>query len=257
MFMDNIGKREIMIIAIVASVVLACVSAAVTRSAVDMEVKSKQNEIESLKTQIENVTGLLDNATSSIIDMFFNLDEKANIISNLNDEIISKTEEITVLTDELGLVNIELLITQQWLAENLSYIEDLENGTCPECPGCEPEPYNVTQADIEAFLLDDTTDSEIYDSQNFTCIDFSAMLNNNSVANDIETCFIHLYFYNGSRHALVGFNTTDAGIVYVEPQSDEWVVNLTVGNDYWTDCVVGNHTSPLYNDTIRRIITVW
>jgi hypothetical protein len=35
----------------------------------------------------------------------------------------------------------------------------------------------------------------------------------------------------------VAFNTTDKGLLYYEPQTDE-KVNLQVGKDYWADCVV-------------------
>jgi len=52
----------------------------------------------------------------------------------------------------------------------------------------------------------------------------------------------------------------DNGMVYIEPQFDEWVENLEPGNDYWTECVVFNgiyeHVEDP-NDTIREILVFW
>ena len=51
-------------------------------------------------------------------------------------------------------------------------------------------------------------------------------------------------------------------MVDIETQSDEWVENLEVGNDYWTDCVVPNGNYYYYyeeapDDTIKDILIFW
>jgi hypothetical protein len=65
--------------------------------------------------------------------------------------------------------------------------------------------------------------------------------------------------YNGPGHAIVAFNTTDRGVVYFEPQSDEMVL-LKVGARYYTCIVVkpGYHYDPpSHNDTILSFNVVW
>ena len=70
-----------------------------------------------------------------------------------------------------------------------------------------------------------------------------------------------IYFYDtDAGHGIVGFNTVDQGMVYVEPQSDEWVKNLEIGNDFWTDCIVPNgnyYYEDAPNDTIKEILLFW
>ena len=59
---------------------------------------------------------------------------------------------------------------------------------------------------------------------------------------------------------IVGFDTVDKGMVYIEPQTDEWVENLLAGNEYWTDCVVpaqGYYYEDVSNDTVKEILNFW
>ena len=61
-------------------------------------------------------------------------------------------------------------------------------------------------------------------------------------------------------HAIVGFNTVDRGMVYVEPQTDEWVENFKIGKQYWTECIVPNDGyfyEDSAHDTIREILVYW
>lgn len=55
-------------------------------------------------------------------------------------------------------------------------------------------------------------------------------------------------------HAIVGFNTTDEGMIYVEPQTDEIVKNLEIGKRYWSECVIPNSDESDYDNTIDYIL---
>lgn len=234
-----------LLIAIIASLVLACVSSAVTRSIVYGEVITAEEKVDVIQTQLDDVNILLDNEIFSLNDTIFQLNNKTEFIMNLTTQLTQKSQEVINLVGEKSLLNITLFHTQQWLYENLTIIDALNMN------------YNVTEADVISFIENDTTDNLTYDALNFSCSDFSAMVNNHAMTLGINSSVIILRFEDTtSGHALVGFNTTDKGTIYFEPQTDERVVNLTIGKEYWTECIIGSHADHA-NDTIRRIIKIW
>jgi len=80
------------------------------------------------------------------------------------------------------------------------------------------------------FLIYDETDSHPYIKDEFTCSDFTAkLIINASLSFNIRSGHVTLtYEGEGSRHAMVAFNTTDEGLIFVEPQSDR-IVDVFVG----------------------------
>ena len=84
------------------------------------------------------------------------------------------------------------------------------------------------------------TNTKKYVVNEFECRHFARLVNNNAESQGIRCGYVTLDFDSLADHAIIAFNTTDKGIVYFEPQTDEEVENLEVGNDYWTDCVVSN-----------------
>ncbi len=58
--------------------------------------------------------------------------------------------------------------------------------------------------------------------------------------------------FRDSAHAIACFNTTDGGLVFVEPQWDD-IVTLPIGQSY-SD--VNGYESPLDDDTIVRYVIV-
>ena len=85
------------------------------------------------------------------------------------------------------------------------------------------------------------------------------MVNNNAEDMGIS-CAVVIINFNLSSHAIIAFNTTDRGMVYFEPQTDDVVRNLEIGNDYWTDCLIndpGWYYVDESDDTIESIMTYW
>ena len=48
--------------------------------------------------------------------------------------------------------------------------------------------------------------------------------------------YIEILFKNSVSHASVAFNTTDKGLVFFEPQTDELVI-LEINKEYWYECI--------------------
>jgi hypothetical protein len=175
-------------------------------------------------------------------------------IGNLNSLITYYENELNRINNQLSNLKENLEQTNLSLQENISELEKLQSGNKYEL-------HDPTYNEVANFIASDTTDEIPYDSETFDCEHFSQLVNNNSENQGMRCAYVILYFYDtNTGHAIVGFNTVDRGMVYVEPQSDEWVENLEVGNDYWTDCVVPNddyYYEDAPNDTIKEILIFW
>jgi hypothetical protein len=92
--------------------------------------------------------------------------------------------------------------------------------------------YNVrdpTYQEALQFIGSDQTDKNQY-NQSYTCINFANDLVNNALNQGYRCGFVIIDFPE-SCHAIVCFNTSDRGLIFVEPQTDE-LVTLSTGQPY-------------------------
>ena len=170
----------------------------------------------------------------------------------LNESLVEIKYENKQLTTDLKNTQIELGQVKNSLTENLSELEELRSGDRYEM-------HDPTYGEVVNFIRDDKTNKIPYDDETFVCGDYASIVNNNAESLGMRCAFVTLTF-NQTAHTIIGFNTTNTGMVYIEPQSDEWVRNLEVGKDYWTDCVVprkGYYYENDPDDTIESILIYW
>lgn len=86
-----------------------------------------------------------------------------------------------------------------------------------------------TYAEMLEFIAWDTTDSNEYTSS-YRCEEFSLDVKLNAIAYGYNCEMLYIKF-TVSAHAIVFFDTTDRGRVYIEPQTDD-VVILLIGQSY-------------------------
>jgi len=99
--------------------------------------------------------------------------------------------------------------------------------------------YNIrdpTYQEALQFIALDQTDKNQYNEENYTCLNFAADFKINAFDAGYRCGFVFVEFAEGG-HAIVCFNTTDYGLIFVEPQNDN-IVNLEIGQPYWDDIVV-------------------
>jgi hypothetical protein len=112
---------------------------------------------------------------------------------------------------------------------------------------------NPTYQEMKNFLAQDPTNNNTYVEEQYVCVDFAATVNNNAEAKGIRCAVVDIFYPDGYGHTIVAFDTTDRGLIYVEPQFDE-EVKLTVGKSY---SKLNGFTSAPRDDTIQRYLVVW
>lgn len=84
--------------------------------------------------------------------------------------------------------------------------------------------HPVTWMELASFLTSDPTNlsaNNKFNTDYYTCLDFSIDLVENANKENIKAWIVGVNFYNESEgHAFVAFETTDLGVVYIEPQTD-------------------------------------
>jgi hypothetical protein len=86
----------------------------------------------------------------------------------------------------------------------------------------------VPMAWVTAFLAWDTTDANLYGPE-YVCADFAADLVSSARRQGLAAWSVVVLFTHEIGHVITVFETTDQGLVYVEPQSDTLYPVVEVG----------------------------
>jgi hypothetical protein len=112
---------------------------------------------------------------------------------------------------------------------------------------------NPTYQEMKTFIAQDPTKNNTYSEDSFVCVDFAAAVTNNAEAKGIRCATVDIFFPDGYGHTVVAFDTTDRGLIYIEPQFGQ-EVKLVVGRSY---SQLNNFTAAPRDDTIKRYLIVW
>ena len=144
------------------------------------------------------------------------IDERDNLVDEQN-ELINKWNNLSGENSELkeDIEKLEIINAQHDFLLN----RYKERGMILENPSLK---------EIKAFLRDDKTKYNDWTNE-YSCIEFSYEMITNAKAEGIYACSVIITYAN-TAHMIVAFNTTDNGIVYVEPQ---YGTIVELGNEYW------------------------
>ncbi|MBA7642933.1 hypothetical protein ES703_50642 [subsurface metagenome] len=101
---------------------------------------------------------------------------------------------------------------------------------------------NPTFQELRDFILRDPTSHNEFVLNEYECRHFATDVNNNAEAEGLRCAFVLLCFDRG-QHSVVAFDTTDRGLVYIEPQTDA-AIHPEVGSKY-------------QEKKIKEILTAW
>jgi hypothetical protein len=158
-------------------------------------------------------------------------------ISELTNEKQEIDDELSGCISDLDEINSGILLTKKEIRQIKSELNETSSELELRKSDGLYEMHDPTYSEAMNFIRTDKTNSKRYNEDTFNCAHYSLVVNNNSESVGIRCACVIVNLSGEEGHALVAFNTTDEGILYIEPQSDE-KVNLKVGKDYWADCVV-------------------
>ena len=92
------------------------------------------------------------------------------------------------------------------------------------------QPHDLTYVETKDFLSQNNIDKRIYNVENYNCHNFATDLINDAKAEYIRCAYVRIHFIDNA-HSIVAFNTTDNGLVFIEPQNDARA-RVVIGENY-------------------------
>jgi predicted nucleic acid-binding Zn-ribbon protein len=217
-------------------------------SSLQNEVTTLENEKNTLETQVaslQNETTTLNNEKTALETQVSTL--QANI-SSLQNETTTLNNEKTALETQVSTLQSEVTSLENEVIQsfNSGYTEGksegyqlgYDEGYAQGVEDLTESGYYLrdpTYDEAIAFIDSDKTDENGY-SSDYVCYDFTSDFNTNALQMGYRCGFVYIEF-SDSAHAIACFNTTDNGLIYVEPQNDE-IVTLTIGQSYLGHVIV-------------------
>lgn len=178
-------------------------------------------------------------------------------ISSLQAAVNSQESELSTTKDELLTIKTELENTKNCLLN----VEDELEATELRLSAMQTDMlhlHNPTFEEAISFLTEDKTDSNKYADDTYVCSHFAHDVNINADSQGIRCAYVDMR-YPQSAHAIIAFDTTDEGLVYFDPATDERV-RPVVGKEYWR-CIEPRpgyyYEKPSFDDTIVDILVIW
>ncbi len=104
-----------------------------------------------------------------------------------------------------------------------------------------------TYREMKDFLSRDKTDLNKFRANTifwydwYNCVHFSRDFKMNATKEGIRCAYVKIYrlnkFNKKKAHALVVFNTTDKGVIFIEPQADT-EMKVVIGGKYWGNSII-------------------
>jgi hypothetical protein len=89
---------------------------------------------------------------------------------------------------------------------------------------------NPTFQELRDFILKDPTSRKQFVLNQYECRHFATEVDNNAEAAGLRCGFV-LLCYDQGQHAVIAFDTTDRGLIFIEPQTDA-AIEPIVGGKY-------------------------
>ena len=182
-----------------------------------------------------------------------------NELNRAQNSLMLVDDELEAMQAELATVEIELNASKELVESLEDTLSNLQANYARLTTGYGYVLRDPSYQEMKDFLKQDETSKQEYVEGEYICVDFTAAVKANAAKEGIRCAYVAIEYRGGSGHAIVAFDTTDEGLVFIEPQFD-WEVEPEIGQRYY-QCVrppPGHYMAvPDYDDTITRIIVIW
>jgi hypothetical protein len=113
--------------------------------------------------------------------------------------------------------------------------------------------HDPSYQEVLDFLAKDHSEDVPYNKENHICTDYTTDVNNNAEKAGLRCGSVYI-IYPETGHSIIAFDTTDKGLIFIEPQYDK-EVKLPVGKSYSVSN--GFYNPDNIDDTIVRYLIMW
>jgi hypothetical protein len=194
-------------------------------------------------------------AIASLVATVWTLDE----LNGARNSLLLVDDDLEAMQDELATVEIALNASKELVGSLEDTLSSLQVNYDRLTAGYGYVLRDPSYQEMKDFLKQDETSEHEYLRDEYICVDFAANVKANAAKEGIRCAYVVIEYLGTTGHAIVAFDTTDRGLVYIEPQYD-WEVQPEIGRRYY-ECVVpppGQYMiEPDYDDTIARFVVIW
>jgi len=229
------------------------------------QLSSAKNEIVSMQTDLTTTQANLALTRANLDIANGELTQTQSDLADAQGKLNGTSQQLDAATSELQQTKTNYTATLETLNEEKTYTSQLQTNivTLQANLNSLTNGYGYvlkdpTYAEAKAFLASDTTDAKPYVDDTYVCEDFAYDVVNHALQQKLRCAFVSIR-YPVTAHAIIAFNTTDKGLVFFEPQSDE-EVHLQIGQHFWQSIIVKPgyyYNAPNYDDTVERFNVIW
>jgi hypothetical protein len=223
------------------------------------------NELLGVKDQLKSVQDQLAKSNGQ-------LSATQTLLKTTQGQLTSTQGQLTSEQGQLNLVQTQLTTTQDDVKTKQIQISGLQNDLTDAKSQVDIIKTNLdrmsssygyvyndpTYDSMKTFLTSDLTDQHAYVDGTYVCWNYAADVILNAAKQHIRCAFVYIEFID-SAHADIAFNTTDKGMVYIDPQTDD-IVQLKVGVHYYQSDIPAPgyyNVPPSYDDTVEIFKVIW
>lgn len=182
-----------------------------------------------------------------------------NELNGARNSLLLVDDDLEAMQDELATVEIALNASSRLVGSLEDELANLQVNYDRLTAGYGYVLRDPSYQEMQDFLEQDGTSEQEYSGNEYICVDFAVDVKANAAKEGIRCAFVAIEYIGRIGHTIVAFDTTDRGLIYIEPQFD-WEVEPEIGRRYY-QCVKpppGYYmNAPAYDDIIARFIAVW
>ena len=217
-----------------------------------------QNELTATNGTLTKTQDQLATTNENLIVAQNEFNATLNTLTSTQSDLKSAQNKVSSLQGDVSSLQNNVSSLQADLTQVTSQVANLQTNISRMSTSYGYALNDPTYAAMQSFLASDTTDQHPYIAGTYVCWNYAADVIADAEKQHIRCAFVYVEFAD-SAHAVVAFNTTDKGVVYIEPQTDE-VVQLKVGAHYYQSIIPKAgyyYTQPAYDDTVKLFDAIW